>query len=182
MKGFSVSEFRPTIFFLIKFIGLYLVGNLLYGLYVTSFEPKPDPVTSIVSAHTATVLSAGGWNVSSIDQESRPTTWLVYKDRAVLSVYEGCNGINTVIIFAAFIVAFGPYTKKMIWFIPLGIIVIHSVNLGRISLLFYVSEYIPKYMYYMHKYFFTAILYMVIFMLWIGWVKHYSLPEKSNAK
>jgi exosortase family protein XrtF len=179
----SFSEFRPTILFLVKFVGIYLVGNILYGLYITSYEPRPDPVTHVVSKQTALVLNTCGYQVEAADRQQKPTTDLMYLGRAKLSVYEGCNGLNTMIIFVAFLFAFGPVSKTLIWFIPAGLMIIHLMNLARISLLFFVSEYMPDAMYFTHKYFFTAILYVVIFVLWVWWVKRYSrISTKHEEK
>jgi exosortase family protein XrtF len=96
-------------------------------------------------------------------------------------VYEGCNGLNVMIIFVAFLVAFGPIGRTLAWFIPLGLFIIHLVNLARIGLLFWVSLYMPKYMYFTHKYFFTAILYVVVFVLWIWWVRRYASDKPSET-
>ena len=174
MKGFSIKEFMPTILFLGKFLGIYLVGNFLYGLYVTAYEPSPDPVTHWVTNHTATVLTTCGWSSGVADNPGKPTTNLVFEEKNILAVYEGCNGINVMIIFVAFIIAFGPWSRRMLWFIPLGLVIIHIVNLVRITLLFWVAIYSKDYMYFMHKYFFTAILYVVVFVLWIWWVKRFT--------
>jgi exosortase family protein XrtF len=171
MKGFSFSEFKPTLLFLGKFIGIYLAGNLLYGIYITAYHPRPDPVTHVVSEQTAVALTVCGWEVTSIDNKRKPTTQLIYNNKAILAVYEGCNGINTIIIFVAFIIAFGPLTRTTAWFLPMGIAIIHITNLFRIGLLFFVAEFMPQFMYFTHKYLFTAILYIVIFLLWIVWVK-----------
>lgn len=180
MKTFSLEEFKPTIVFLVKFAVLYLVGNLLYGLYVTSYYPRPDPVTNLVTNQTGLVLTACGHPVTARDDDRKPTTSIIYFDRPVLAVYEGCNGINTMIIFVSFLMAFGPYTRNMVWFIPAGIMMIHLANLGRITLLFYVSEYQPRYMYFTHKYLFTAILYIVIFILWLWWVNKYATRKSEK--
>lgn len=170
----SIKEFRPTIVFLLKFVVLYLVGNLLYGLYITSFEPRPDPVTHLVSEQTGIILNVCGYAVDVEDRTNRPTTDLNYLGKAQLSIYEGCNGINVMVIFVAFLLAFGPISRPLLWFIPLGLLIIHFANLCRILLLFFVAEYMPKAMYFTHKYFFTAILYVVIFALWFWWIKRYS--------
>lgn len=179
MSRFSLREFRPTIFFLGKFLGLYLVGNLLYGLFVTSFSPLPDPATRWVSEQTGFVLTSCGWPVDVYDHQRKATTMVRYDDREVLSVYEGCNGINTMIIFVAFLIAFGPLNKTLLWFIPVGLLIIHLVNLARITLLFFVAEYRPDFMYFIHKYLFTATLYAVIFLLWVWWVKKYSAVSRA---
>ena len=180
MKSFSIQEFKPTIFFLVKFLGLYLVGNLLYGMYVTAYEPHPDPVTHWVSSHTAAILISCGYPVSTYDYKEIPTTSLLYRGKAVLAVYEGCNGLNTAIIFVAFVISFGPVCRAWLWFIPLGLLIIHLMNLGRITLLFFVAAYMPDAMYFTHKYLFTAFLYGVIFLLWVWWVKKFSFSKKSE--
>lgn len=181
MGSFSVKEFRPTILFLLKFVGIYVVGNLLYGLYVTSYEPAPDPMTRWATHQTAIALTACGWSTYSEDTINKPTTNLIYQEKNILAVYEGCNGINVMIIFIAFLVAFGPLTKQLFWFIPVGLVLIHIVNLTRITLLFWVSIYMRQYMYFMHKYFFTAILYVVVFMLWVWWVRKFASKKTLTA-
>ncbi len=177
MKGISFGEFKPTVLFLVRFIGLYLLGNFLYGLYVTAYEPRPDPVTQWVTHQTGAVISACGWPVDVEDHPTKSTTRIKYNHHSILAVYEGCNGVNTMIIFAAFIFAFGPISKRMLWFIPLGIVIIHLANLVRITLLFFVAEYRPDFMYFIHKYVFTASLYAVIFMLWVWWVRKFATRE-----
>lgn len=177
----SLREFKPTILFLVKFLGIYLVGNLLYGLYITSFDPRPDPVTHIVSVQTTGLLNACGYPVISRDGENKATTDIIYMGSTVLSVFEGCNGINTMIIFLAFLFAFGPISKTLLWFAPLGLVIIHLTNLARISLLFLVTEYLPNALYFTHKYFFTAILYVLIFGMWIWWVRNYSNAKTAHA-
>lgn len=178
----SIKEFMPTILFLVKFIGIYVVANLLYGAYVTAYEPHPDPVTRWVTDHTTVALRGCGWTTTTLDSETKPTTQVVYEGRSILAVYEGCNGINVMIIFVAFLVAFGPISKVLWWFIPLGLFILHLANLSRIVLLFWVSLYLPDFMYFTHKYFFTAILYVVVFVLWIWWVKKYTALKPVPAE
>lgn len=176
-----INEFKPTIYFLVRFVGLYLLGNVLYGLFVTSYEPRPDPATHWVTVQTGIVLNACGYRVEVADRKDKPTTDITYFGKSKLAVYEGCNGLNTMIIFVAFLIAFGPLSRQMTWFIPLGLLIIHFVNLCRILLLFFVSEFMPKAMYFTHKYFFTAILYLVIFALWWWWIKRYATRESNDT-
>jgi exosortase family protein XrtF len=171
MSEFRLSEFKPTIIFLAKFVAIYLIGNLLYGIFITSYEPRPDPVTHMVTVHTGMALKVFGVDVEVRDSANKPNTLMIHKKKVVLSVYEGCNGINTMIIFLAFVVAMGPWQKSLLWFSIVGLVVIHLANLARISVLFYVAERQPQYMYFMHKYLFTAILYAVIFALWVIWIR-----------
>jgi exosortase family protein XrtF len=177
MKNFSFHEFRPTVTFILKFICFYLIANLIYGIYITFYNPRPDPVTSLISQQTATVLQLGGFEVTSVHSDIKPTSLLIYNGHTVLSVYEGCNGLNTIIIFLAFIIAFGPLSTTLAWYSLFGILSIHLTNLARIVMLFLVAEYWPDFLYLTHKYFFTAVLYFVVFLIWLVWVRRFSFNK-----
>ncbi|HEX5169280.1 MAG TPA: exosortase family protein XrtF [Cyclobacteriaceae bacterium] len=166
----SLKEFKPSIYFLLRFLGVYVAGNLLYGLYVESFGDDPDPLTHMVTYQTARCLQNFGFDTTARDNTQGPTVFLETDNEIVLGVYEGCNGLNVMIVFVAFMVAFGGPVKKMLWFIPAGLLIIHIFNLGRISLLYFVAQRYEEYFYLFHKYFFTAIIYIVVFLLWTFWV------------
>lgn len=166
-----IQEFKPVILFLLKFIFIYVVGNIAYGLWVSSYEPAPDPFTQSVTEQTSWLLDVAGWKTIVRENSQAPTSTLYYQTNAIISVYEGCNGLNTMIIFLAFLVSFGPIRKEMIWFIIVGFLIIHVANLLRVGLLFQVALYFPDSLYFVHKYLFTAFIYGVVFVLWIVWVK-----------
>ncbi|MBA4056378.1 MAG: exosortase family protein XrtF [Marivirga sp.] len=182
MKRISISEFKPTIFFLVKFIGIYVVANLIYGAFVTAYSPGPDPFTKGVTVHTNAALQVCGWKTTFQDNTTKPTSELIFENKRILAIYEGCNGVNVMIIFVAFLIAFGPVTRTLFWFIPLGLAILHLMNLIRIALLFWVAIYLPDFMYFTHKYLFTAILYVVVFLLWVVWVRKFAKvkPEPSR--
>jgi exosortase family protein XrtF len=165
-----LKEFKPALTFLIRFLGIYFAGNIAYGLYVESYGERPDVLTEWVTSQTTSVLQWLGDDVRAESSTHSPKVFMKNETGTVLSVFEGCNGINVLIIFVAFVIAFGGRAKAMAWFIPVGILVVHVSNLIRISLLYYVSLYYEQYFYYVHKYFFTAILYLIVFVLWAIWV------------
>jgi len=164
------SEFRPTIFFLARFLGLYLALNLLYGWFITHYAPQPDPVTQWVTHQTSFLLEVLGWENVAENHPTKPTTFISYQGHGVVSIYEGCNGLNVAIVFVSFVFAFGPLGKALCWFLPLGFLVIHLGNLARIGLLFFVSLRMPAYLYFTHKYLFTAFLYALVMLLWGAWL------------
>lgn len=166
-----ISQFKPALLFLARFLAVYVVGNVLYGLYIESFGDEVDAVTRVVTEHTSALLQITGEATSTGDRAGRPIVLLMNaSDGTVLNVFEGCNGLNVMIVFVAFLVAFGGPLKKMAWFIPAGLLIIHVFNLLRIGLLYYVATHFEQYFYFFHKYLFTAILYMVVFGLWVYWV------------
>jgi exosortase family protein XrtF len=181
-KDFSIQEFKPSILFLLKFLGLYFIGNIIYGAYIHSYYPGVDPVTATVTKQAAFLLDAMGWPTDVTEQLKKATAIISFEGKSILAVFEGCNGINVMIIHAAFLLAFGPYTKPLLWFIPAGLVVVHIFNLARIFLLFFVSIEMPRFMYFTHKYFFTAILYVVVFVMWIIWLRIYTRKKVETEK
>lgn len=155
---------------------------MLYGLYVESCDNAPDGITNSVTVQTTSLLNGLGCSVTASKNTQGPTVFIETPEKIALSVYEGCNGINVMILFVAFVVAFGGPLKKMAWFIPAGLVIIHLSNLIRIAMLFFVAEYYEQYFYYIHKYAFTAIIYVVVFLLWVIWVMRFNKrPVKSSG-
>ncbi len=175
------NEFKPAFRFLLVFLGLYLAGNILYGLWIRSFQGLPDPATWVVTNQTAKVLDMLGYPVTVVQNMQGPTVYLLHKNRVVLNIYEGCNGINVMIVFVVFVVAFGGGVKKLGWFLPAGIVIIHLSNIVRIALLYFVAVGYRHYFYYVHKYVFTATIYLIVFLLWVVWVAIINGKPKKTA-
>ncbi|MEO5602547.1 MAG: exosortase family protein XrtF [Cyclobacteriaceae bacterium] len=165
-----LKEFRPALMFLGKFLAIYFAGNILYGIFVESYGNNPDDITNLVTHQTAWVLNSIGYDSSVDEVPEQPKVALKNNGETVLNVYEGCNGINVIIVFISFLFAFGGPVNKLAFFLPAGVIVIHLFNLLRIVLLFYLALNNSRQFYYYHKYFFTATLYLVVFGLWAIWV------------
>ncbi|MCB0494203.1 MAG: exosortase family protein XrtF [Cyclobacteriaceae bacterium] len=166
----NFSDFKPALRFLLIFLSVYFVLNLLYGIWIEALGTRPDVVTHWVSSQSAAIVRTLGWEAQAVPNPDGPTIRMVSGDRVILNVFEGCNGLNVIIVFLAFVLAFGGSFKKMLWFIPLGVLVIHSFNLFRILLLYFLASNNSTYFYYFHKYFFTAVIYLAVFFLWWLWI------------
>jgi exosortase family protein XrtF len=177
-----MKDFAPTIIFLGKFLLVYFLGNILYGLFIESYGNEPDPITFQVTEQSAYLLRATGHNVLVVKNLNAPTVRVISDNREVLNVFEGCNGVNVYIVFLSFVIAFSSKFKRVILFCLFGGLIIHAVNLIRIAALFVTAINSPEFFYYFHKYFFTAILYCIVFALWAAWVLKFDKPLHSNAK
>lgn len=175
-----VKEFRPTILFLIKFLALYMTLNVLYILFIDHYSPNPDPLTRFVAHQTSWLLDIVGFDTSYANHQYRTSIAISENNQLILSVFEGCNGLNVAIIFISFLLSFGKPSKKLVWFIPVGLLVIHISNLLRIILLFIVAIRLPDFMYFAHKYLFTAVIYVIVFALWYLWVTRLYTHNKAE--
>ena len=178
-----LKEFRPSIYFLLKFLGVYFLGNVAYGLFVESFSSGPDFITVHVARQVSSLLNITGESVTVTASHLRPIALLIHDQKSVLNVYEGCNGINVMVVFVAFLIAYGGRWKNIVWFLPLGIVTIHLFNLLRIFGLYVVALNYQEYFYYIHKYIFTAFIYFIVFVLWIIWIFKLNVrPAKISTK
>ena len=181
------KEFKPTILFLVKFFGIYFLFSLLYGFYISNYDtsepPQTDPITSLVAVNCGKTASFLGYQFYIIEDdhinapvESEVTydsLWL--NEHYAISIEEGCNGINIMILFVAFVVAFGGKMVNTLIFIPAGILFIHLSNIARLMLLSLLNiEWGGEAFHFFHKYGFTAVIYLSVFLLWYLWVVRFS--------
>lgn len=178
-----LKDFKPTVFFLLKFFGVYIVCSILYGIYIKHFDqqqpPKVDGVTHFVTTNIAWVGEVLGYKTSVLQNDhlnkgseiEQTFDSFFINDAYAISVEEGCNGLNIIILFMAFVIAFGGELKRMGLFIPAGILFIHICNIGRLLLLSIINvEWGGRAFHFFHKYGFTAVIYLAVLLLWFLWV------------
>jgi len=169
-----MKEFIPAFRFLTIFLGLYLGLNIIYGVWVSSFGQEADSATRVITKQTSHILNLFGEETHTQPRQGAPTVSILKDSRVALSVFEGCNSINVMIVFVSFLFAFRGNWKKLAWFLPVGLVLIYIANLLRIIALYYVAEYWRQYFYYIHKYIFTAVIYLLVFILWWWWIEKIS--------
>ena len=87
---------------------------------------------------------------------------------------EPCNGIKVFGLFAIFILSFkGDLIKKLI-FIPIGILIIHFLNIIRIAILTYISAVNPYILDFNHNITFQLFIYGSMLALWYLWIIKFS--------
>ena len=165
------DNYRPAVMFLVVYVGVYLVLNTLYALYIQYYAPNPDPMTIVVTEQVALVLQAFGEPVVFLVEEGSPHVPILRDGTGIVRVYEGCNGLNVMIVYLAFLAAFrGPW-KSTVLFVIFGLITIYVMNLVRVAALYGVALYYPDKLYFFHKFFFTGLIYLVVFFLWFLWIR-----------
>jgi exosortase family protein XrtF len=164
-----ISKYKPAIFFLLKYIAVYVALNTLYAFYIESNRPDADQVTQIVTQHATGVLHLFDNEVTCQSRLGSIYVPIKKGSETVVEVFEGCNSINVFIVFVAFLVAFrGPF-KKFLSFVLVGGVIIYLVNLLRITALYFVALHFPEALYFFHKFLFTGIIYLVVFAMWYYW-------------
>jgi len=164
-----IQENKRVLFFLLRFLSAFGGLSLLYAFWVDSFGEKADTFSWFVGRHLQLLFGAENLKLEQI--LGHPAIAVDYNGSSAVSLFEGCNGLAVMILFFAFVFAFKGKWKDLLWFVPLGLGIIHLFNLGRLALLIYLAHGNSPLFHFMHKYLFTLIIYAVVFGLWVLWVR-----------
>ena len=85
-----------------------------------------------------------------------------------------CNGITLMFLFAVFVIAYPGSIKNKLWYVPIGILIVHTINILRIIALAFIANYDYRYLDFNHTYTFTFLAYSFVFGLWMLWVNKFS--------
>ncbi len=182
-----LKTYRPFLRFLLVFFLSYGVLSFLYNQYLSHYQEEQYPVdsfTEIVSYQVKALSNAFGADVNIYKFETEKWTRMTYNNHYVARIVEGCNAISVMILFVAFVIAFAGKFKKTLGFIILGVLLIHILNIIRISALGYFLYHKPEQEHLFHGVLFPLVIYGFVFLLWIVWVTKYSgfITAKDNEK
>lgn len=170
-----LKENKKVIFFLLRFLGAFGLLSLSYAVWLEKFGDEADTFSWIVGRHLQVLFGSDKLELMAIT--GFPAIAVNYLGKSEVSLYEGCNGMAIMILFFAFVFAYKGRWKDLLWFIPLGFLIIHIFNLGRLALLIHLVNGNENVFHFMHKYLFSLIIYSIVFLLWVFWVR---LANKRN--
>lgn len=180
MKNLLV-KYRSVIRFVLLFLGIYLVLTVLYSVYLNLSEESiypPDYITHLVAKQSSTLLNGIGYHAVIVPHEAQPTMKLFVEGQYLARIIEGCNAMSIIILFIAFIIAFAEKRRKTALFIFAGAVIIYAANIVRITLLAVALYEYPNYEQVLHGVVFPGIIYGMVFLLWMLWVR--MLSKKTS--
>ncbi len=94
---------------------------------------------------------------------------LYFANHGYVAVEGACSGLKQFYQWTVLMLLFpGPWKKKL-WYIPVGLLVIHIDNILRIIILSVVVVHWPQYWDFIHMWVLRPFFYIVIFLLWVIW-------------
>ena len=155
----------PIRTFALKALGIFVLWYVLYELWLLPDGRLDYWVALRVIDGAAFVTKLMGFEV-----------WM--QDRVVtivgnngIEMVDGCTGISAIGLFLGFIWAYPGENYMRIKFSLMGMAVIYIVNVLRIATLMLMQEWAPQFFDITHDYSTTTIFYLVIFLLWMLWVR-----------
>ena len=172
---------KPESRFLIRFLPLILIWYFLY-----QYLHKLDSYFNLNNSFLNTFSKYLGMQANYVLRIFNLKTKIeLHGDMVVTKILdfpfnhgvwigEPCNGVKIFGLFSIFIISFkGKFINK-VWFIPTGILILHSINILRISALTYISAVNPEILDFNHNITFQLIIYLTIFIIWYIWINNFS--------
>lgn len=169
-----ILKYRSVLRFVVLFLGTYIFLSLLYGGYLKVSEGGkyyPDFVTHLVAKQSSTIISGFGYKAEIVPAADVPSMDLIINNQPLARIVEGCNALSIIVLFISFIIAFAEKFKKTALFLLAGAVLIYAVNILRIVILSIALYHYPQHQHILHGVVFPGIIYGMVFLLWMLWVR-----------
>ncbi len=127
---------RRSFIFLARFAGL-----LILFYFLVAWRPINDaviePFTAVIASVSASILNAIGERVTVSGTEVRSAGFAV-------NIENGCNGIETVLLFVSAVLAFPSTARRKAFGLLLGFAAIEVLNFVRVVSLFWIGRHHPS--------------------------------------
>lgn len=169
---------NPLIAFLVKAVVIYILWFITYDYIIAPSGAVDRWLNKIVGVQSSLVLNLTGYNSDTVPGNNQ--TIIRINEVNMVGVGNPCNGLELFILFAGFIICIPGNLRKKMWYIPVGMLIIHVVNVFRSTSLALIQYHSPESLDFNHHYTFTIIVYSIIFGLWMFWVNKYSGLVNTN--
>jgi exosortase/archaeosortase family protein len=177
------SALRYVIIFFILLFSFHYIYKWWAGSL--DFYPIKHEVDFLFGQASKLLFNQSVWilkHVFSLDFTTEgQTIWVALQDgrSGYVEVSPGCTSLKQWMHWLFIMLLFpGPWKHKL-WYIPLGIIIIHFVNIIRIVGLSLTLKPWADHFDFFHDYIFKTFFYFMIFVMWVLWVEIFVEKKKK---
>lgn len=164
---------RPESRFLILFLSILGISFTVVALRSVN-DAFVVPYTTFVAKISGTILGLFGEDITM-------NGCVLRSPRFAVTIYNGCNGLITSLIFVSGVLAFpARWSAKLVGVVG-GLIAIQAINLVRIISLFYIGIYLPKLFNSSHIFIWQSLVILAGVTLWITWAHFLAAPPKRES-
>jgi exosortase H (IPTLxxWG-CTERM-specific) len=168
------KAYRSELTFLVIFA--ILLGGSFALISLNSInEHVIEPFTGMVAVVSGVALDVIGQDVTRTGTQIR-------SDRFHVNIRNGCNGVETMLIFCSAVLAFPAPWRARALGLGLGLIAIQLVNLVRVVALFLTGVYFPKLFDTSHTVIWQTVVILFGVLLWIFWADRFAAPKSQPAE
>ncbi len=169
---------------LTRFLGFGFVGYLawyvLYQYFLKDQTQLDEYLIHSLVVSSEAVLRLLGFALYEVTSPDLRWQIGIADSVGLLQVGAPCDGLVLFALFAVFIAAFPGPKRRKLWFIPLGILLIHLANLLRVVSLVIIQYNRPQSLKFNHDYTWTVLIYGFIFWLWYMWAVRLSQASSHS--
>ncbi len=157
----------------VRFLAVFLL-LLAGGFTLLSLRWVNDHA---VEPFTAGVAGVSGAALDLLGQEVRMEGTIVRGRRFAVNIRNGCNGLETLLIFGAAVLAFPASWRARLAGLAAGAVLIQLVNLVRVVALYLTGAYLPRLFDASHTVVWQTLVILFGVLLWVGWAHRFALRE-----
>jgi exosortase family protein XrtF len=178
--------------FLLKGLLILVVWKVIYLGFLLPGRVLDSPLTNAVGLLTTSGLNwvTGSHNYSSkselgkeedVDLNAISVTQvsIYFHHQKIVGIYDGCNTLELLVLYAGFIICMPALVKRKLTFIIGGLTLIFAVNILRCVGIALIIQNYPKQADFAHHYVFVFIVYGLIIALWLAFAN--KITVKSNV-
>lgn len=154
---------RPDTRFLVLFLGILLIAFTTIAL-----QPVND---AVVVPYTAFVARISGAVLGLLGEDITVAGCKLRSPRFAVTIYNGCNGLITSLIFVSGVLAFPASWRAKAAGVVGGLLAIQVINQLRIVSLFYIGVFLPDYFDESHVLIWQSLVILAGVGLWIAWAR-----------
>ena len=177
---------------------MFLAGSVMLILWkaIYTFWLEPNrildaPLTNLVAKQTAQIMQwiwpESNYSCENVAKAHKGDLGATINHISILkdgiktiSIADNCNGLELMVLYAAFIIIMpGKHTRKMA-FISFGIPALHVANLFRCTGLVFLHLQWPGAFDFAHHYLFKIMVYAISFLLWIWYLRPITKAIKQH--
>lgn len=172
-------------FFLTRVFVLFICWKLIYHLFLFPYRILDKPLTNIttqLSSYTYEKLYKNSTTsyFETIDKQGIGKAIIYINHKRSIGVGDNCNGLELHILFIGFLFCFRTTLLKKIKFIAFGGLLTFILNVLRVTFLARMNFLEYKYADFAHHYLFKMIIYSIIFLIWIYYIKNIRFINEDN--
>lgn len=164
---------RPDARFLILFLAI--LGS---SFAVIALRPVNE---AVVLPYTAFIARVSGAILRLFGEQATVSGCLVSSPRFAVTIFNGCNGLITSLIFISGVLAFPSRWPAKAIGVAGGLLAIQVINMVRIVSLFYIGIFFPSLFNDAHTSIWQSVVILAGVGLWIAWARFLARPESHRS-
>ncbi len=136
---------------------------------------------NVIEPFTGWVAHASGIALNLIGQGITKDGTILRNDAFAVNIRNGCNGVETMLIFGAAVLAFPASWRARALGFVFGMAAIQGVNLVRVVALFLTGAYYPSFFDASHTVVWQTVVVAFGVLLWIVWADRFAKPRTDTA-